>query len=58
MKTKREKKPRKYWYFVTLDECVLCSGGNTYRERRYTKKPKDPLKRMEYRQHACSHHFI
>lgn len=28
------------------------------RERRWTKKPKDPRKRYEFHETGCSHHFL
>ena len=50
-------KQRKYWYEITYTECVLCGASDTYRERRYTPKPKDPYKRIHFEQYACCDHF-
>ena len=34
------KKPRKHWYFIAVDYCPVCGRDSTYRERRYTPRPK------------------
>lgn len=47
-----------YWYFIYVTECVLCGGGDEWRERRYTPKPEKWEDRHEFSQHACSSHFI
>ena len=44
----REKKKRKYWIHSYTQECPSCGIGDTYRERRYTKKPKDWKDRNEF----------
>jgi hypothetical protein len=54
---KKTKKP-KFWIYKTVEECVLCGSSNEYRKRMYTPKPKDPQKRNDYNQYACSSHFI
>ncbi len=46
------------WYFVYIDECVLCGRGSEVRERRQAPKPIDPVKRSEFRQYACQEHFL
>ena len=38
-------KQRKYWIYKTEYYCPQCNNTTTYRERRYTKKPKDYNKR-------------
>jgi len=50
-------KKRKYWYFTTIQECVLCGHVDKYRERKYTPKPKDQTKTFSYSQRACQSHF-
>jgi hypothetical protein len=54
--TKAVKRP--HWYRIEYNECVLCGGGPTYRERIYGKRPKDPRKRIFYRQFAHESHFL
>jgi hypothetical protein len=52
-------KTKKHWYFITIRKCCLCGKTYEYRERRYTKKPKDRSKCIDYsNQTACSSHFI
>jgi hypothetical protein len=48
---------KKYWYFLTVYECVLCDAQIRYKERRYTEKPKNPIERIEFKQMTCSNHF-
>jgi hypothetical protein len=48
MKTKSK---RKYWLFITYQECPVCGRGTEYRERRYTRKPKNASKRHKFEQH-------
>lgn len=57
MKTTKRKRRRKYWYKFYYSECVLCGSHREYKERRYTKKPKDPSERHEFSQYACDSHF-
>lgn len=52
-----DKRKRKYWYYITEEECVLCGRYRIYRERRYTKKPKKYWNRHKYVQYACDGHF-
>lgn len=49
---------RKYWYFITTRECVLCGYSEETRERRYTPKPEDWLQRREFIQFTCGMHFV
>jgi ribosomal protein L37E len=58
MTRRRHPKGKGCWYFVTIYDCALCGAGEELRERRWTKKPKDPRKRYEYVQTACSDHFL
>lgn len=51
-------KKRKYWYYISGTECVLCGRVVEYRERRYMKKPKQSSKRCNYEETACSLHFL
>lgn len=39
-----------YWYEFFWIECPVCGRSSSYKERRYTKKPKDPEKRHHYEQ--------
>jgi len=43
----------KYWYKKFFTECRLCGRQSEWRERQYTKKPQDPLFRVEYRLDHC-----
>lgn len=38
----------KYWYFTAVFYCPICGSEARYKERRYTKKPKDYLNREEW----------
>lgn len=31
---------KKYWYKFTYTGCPICGQGKTYKERMYTKKPR------------------
>ena len=48
---------RKHWYFIDIEECVLCGRTRVYRERRYTRRPKSAWYRHRFSQFACSEHF-
>jgi hypothetical protein len=37
---------KKHWYKITIYYCPLCGKETEYRERQYTKKPKDVNKRI------------
>lgn len=39
---------KKYWIFKTTYYCPLCGREDVYRERMFTKKPKDHNKRSEW----------
>ena len=39
---------KKYWIFKYINYCPLCCSTKEYRERRYTKKPKSFIKRLEF----------
>jgi hypothetical protein len=43
----------KYWYKFFYEECVLCGCNRQWKERQFTKKPKDQKKRYHYRQFMC-----
>lgn len=43
-----KKKRRRRWYAITYHECPACGRGETYRERRYTPKPKRQGERVEH----------
>jgi hypothetical protein len=51
------KEKKKFWYYITVYECVLCGRQEVYRERRYGEKPKDWKDCHDYIQNACSDHF-
>jgi len=53
MKTKKHK----YWYKITHRECVMGDISKTYKERMYTRKPKDWRKRIFYEQYLCGNHY-
>lgn len=48
-----KKRKRKYWYFTEIVECPVCGASDTYRERRYTRKPKKLSARYKYTQQHC-----
>jgi hypothetical protein len=41
---------KRYWYVTCINLCPVCGGkdSDTYKERRYTEKPKEPEDRIEY----------
>lgn len=49
---------KEHWYFIYLEECVLCGRIYEYRERRYGKKPSNWQETHEYKEYACSDHFM
>jgi len=53
----KKKRKRKYWYDITIRECVLCGDGETLRERKYGRKPAWQ-KRRHFEQYACADHFL
>ena len=50
------RRKRKYWYDITVLECVLCGCGDESRKRKYGRKPS-ARKRHHYKQFACCDHF-
>ena len=44
----------KYWMYTTVYECPLCGYEDVNRERRYTPKPEDWQKRIEF--HPIAYH--
>jgi hypothetical protein len=59
MKRKYNKKDkRKYWYYIYIEECVLCGRYSEVRERRYTPKPKEYWDRHQRTEYACNEHFM
>jgi hypothetical protein len=58
-KNAKDKIPNKkgVWYFTYTTECVLCGRGSSYRERHRGRKPKDYLKRCNFKEMACDGHF-
>lgn len=54
--SKKEDKQR-YWYFISIRECVLCGRSHEHRERRPYPKPNDYWERHEREEYACSNHF-
>lgn len=55
---KRHPKGKGCWYYETVWACALCTHADIYRERRWGRKPKDPRKRGEFHETACSGHFL
>ena len=53
-----KRKTRKYWYFTTREECVLCGKEAVLRERRYGRKPKRYWNRNMVMETACGRHFL
>lgn len=49
---------KKHWYKIHTTECVLCWKGETWRERQYGEKPKDPKEIYVFEQYACDYHFM
>lgn len=52
-----EKKPvekPKYWYKITIEECVLCGKQKKYKERVYKITEAGTF----FTQYACQEHFI
>ncbi len=39
---------RKHWYFITFESCPSCGRVKEYRERRFTPRPKDAVRRYKY----------
>lgn len=50
MTTEQRKHPKGKgcWYFISYHECPICGRGPTYRERRWTRKPKRWQERQEF----------
>lgn len=48
------KRKRRYWYWQWCNECPVCGSQDKGKERRYTRKPKDPAKRYEFTMDGCS----
>lgn len=53
-----KKKKRSYWYMHNIRCCVLCWREEKWKERQYSKKPKDGCKRYNYEEFACHRHFM
>jgi hypothetical protein len=56
-KSKKHPKGKGCWYLHVVTECVLCGGGEYYKVRMWTPKPKNPAERYDYSQFACHGHF-
>lgn len=39
---------RKYWYKLTIHYCPVCGSEDRYRERQFTPRPADRMKRIEW----------
>lgn len=50
----KERRKRGYWMYTTVYECPLCGYEDVNRERRYTPKPEDWQKRIEF--HPIAYH--
>jgi hypothetical protein len=48
--TERENLKKKYWIYTEVWYCPVCGRGETFKERRYDKKPEEWEKRNEYRE--------
>jgi len=46
-------KHKPHWYFITYYQCSVCGELDPERERRYTKKPKNPDKRRYFKGFYC-----
>ena len=57
-KIDKRKGKGKYWYFITVEECVMGDSEHVYRERRYTPKPENHAERYDYIQFMCSSHYF
>lgn len=55
---KKHPKGKGCWYLRVITECVLCGGGENYKVRMWTPKPKDYMDRVDYSQFACHGHFL
>jgi hypothetical protein len=42
MEKKKKKQQEKHWYRMYYGECPVCGRLDSYRERVYGEKPKDP----------------
>lgn len=42
-----KKRKRKYWYLFVIQECPVCGRDHSYKERKYTPKPKDAQDRYQ-----------
>lgn len=40
-----------YWYFYYFRECPVCGRDDSYKERRYTEKPKEKKNRAKFDQY-------
>lgn len=50
---------REHWYRIYSDACPLCFRTETFRERIYGSKPKDPAKWHVYSENnCCMGHFL
>lgn len=47
----KKKKVKKHWYLMHVHECPVCGSYEIFRERMYTRKPKNPEKRHTYFEH-------
>lgn len=57
MNTTDNRKGKRCWYKICIEECVYCGHTKETRIRQYTEKPKDAQNRYDYRQYVCGHHF-
>lgn len=52
----KKSKPKKYWYKFVVGECLVCGKDLSYKERKYTKKPKlqkDRYTHLSYQENYC-----
>lgn len=57
-KVDKRKGKGKYWYFITISECVMGDSHSEYRERRYTPKPENGADRYLYTEYFCDNHYL
>jgi len=44
---------KKYWYLFNLIECPVCGRLDKFKERMYSKRPKNKVDRYSYQQEYC-----
>ena len=57
MKEDKRKGMGRYWYFITIYECVMGDRTEEFRERQYTPKPKKWGDRHKIKEVVCGNHY-